>query len=66
MWEQRYQELLGNFKSLQEQLAHRESEGGTVPLEKYQNVEDQLNELHYQYNEAINEIQKHQNSNNYQ
>ena len=34
-------------------MAERQANGsqsGGVPLEQYQNLEDQMNELHYQYN----------------
>ena len=34
-----------------------EGQGGNsngVPVEQYQNLEDQMNELHYQYNEVCN------------
>ena len=37
--------------------------GGGVPVEQYQHLEDQFNELHYQYGEVVDELQKQQGSN---
>lgn len=56
--------LLSSFKSLQEEMAHMEANGGGggggVPPEQYHQLEDQFNELEYQYGEVVKELQNQQ------